>query len=70
MGFIDYGGASFCHTMGGLAGFMGTYLIGPREGLFKWNDKLSFIIDDNFLDESEDEDSDGVRPNDDDNMTR
>jgi ammonium transporter, Amt family len=34
-GFIDYGGASIVHIMGGLAGFMGTIIIGPRIGLFK-----------------------------------
>ena len=34
IGFIDHGGASIVHIMGGLAGFIGTYLIGPRVGLF------------------------------------
>lgn len=43
--------------MGGVAGFMGTYLIGPREGLFKWDKKLSFILDDQLQDYS-DSDSD------------
>jgi len=33
-GFKDYGGASLVHLMGGVAGFVGTYLIGPRIGLF------------------------------------
>ena len=51
MGFIDYGGASFVHTMGGIAGFIGTYLIGPREGLFRWDKKLSYILEDDFLDD-------------------
>lgn len=45
IGFIDYSGASFVHTMGGVAGFIGTYLIGPREGLYKRNEKLQFIIE-------------------------
>ena len=31
--------------MSGLAGFVGTYLIGPREGLFKRDEKLSYIYD-------------------------
>jgi len=35
MGFADHGGACVVHIMGGLAGFIGTYLIGPRVGLFK-----------------------------------
>ena len=60
MGYIDYSGASFVHTMGGIAGFMGTYLIGPREGLFKWDKKLSFILEDNkiFEDSSSDNSND------------
>lgn len=45
IGFIDYSGASFVHTMGGVAGFMGTWLIGPREGLFKRDKKLLFILE-------------------------
>ena len=61
MGFIDYSGASFVHTMGGLAGFIGTYLIGPREGLFKRNDKLQFIIEEGqYVDESADSDPDDL----------
>jgi Amt family ammonium transporter len=32
IGFLDYGGVSIVHLMGGIAGFMGTYLIGPRIG--------------------------------------
>ena len=51
MGFIDYSGASFVHTMGGLAGFVGTYLIGPREGLFKRDKKLSYILDEEIFDD-------------------
>jgi len=53
-GFLDYGGASIVHIMGGVAGFVGTYLIGPREGLFNRNEKLSYILDDkNLLEEDE-----------------
>lgn len=32
IGYRDYGGASLVHLMGGLAGFMGTWIIGPRIG--------------------------------------
>ena len=39
------------HIMGGLAGFIGTYLIGPRVGLFTTDDKLSYILDDQLLDD-------------------
>ena len=34
LGFLDYGGASVIHLMAGIAGFIGTYLIGPRMHLF------------------------------------
>ena len=37
--------------MGGLAGFLGTYLIGPRVGLFSQDDKLAFVLDDQLLDD-------------------
>ena len=49
IGFIDYGGASIVHIMGGLAGFMGTYLIGPRVGLFKSDDRLAYILDEDDM---------------------
>ena len=32
--------------MGGLAGWVGTLLIGPRVGLFKADRELSYILDD------------------------
>jgi ammonia channel protein AmtB len=51
MGYIDYGGASIVHIMGGLAGFIGTYLIGPRIGLFGPDKVLAFIHDDILLDD-------------------
>ena len=49
LGFLDYGGASIVHLMGGMSGFIGTYLIGPRIGLFKTDDKMSYILDDEAL---------------------
>jgi Amt family ammonium transporter len=58
-GFIDNSGASFVHTMGGLAGFIGTYIIGPREGLFKRDQKLAYILEESkLLDDSDSEDED------------
>ena len=39
--------------MGGLAGFMGTIIIGPRIGLFKNEQYLSYINEDKLLDEDE-----------------
>jgi ammonia channel protein AmtB len=51
MGFLDHGGASIVHIMGGLAGFMGTYLIGPRVGLFAQDTKLAYVLDDLCLED-------------------
>ena len=48
-GFIDYGGAGIVHIMGGLAGFIGTFLMGPRVGLFRGDERLKFILDDELL---------------------
>ena len=53
LGFVDHGGASIVHIMGGLAGFMGTYLLGPRAGLFSKQNCLSFILEMNFEEDSE-----------------
>ena len=39
--------------MGGLAGFIGTFIIGPRVGLFKPETKLAYINDDLLLDEDD-----------------
>ena len=48
-GFVDYGGVSIVHIMGGLSGYIGTYLIGPRIGLFHKDKELDFINDDEAL---------------------
>lgn len=58
MGFEDHGGACVVHIMGGLAGFIGTYLIGPRVGLFKQDTTLAYVLDDNLIDEDETMESD------------
>lgn len=46
---MDYGGVSIVHIMGGLAGYMGTLVIGPRIGLYYPDTKLSYIFDDEKL---------------------
>ena len=46
IGFIDYGGVSVVHIMGGLAGYVGTVMIGPRVGLFQADRELAYILDD------------------------
>ena len=58
LGFIDYGGVAIVHVMGGLAGFIGTYIIGPRIGLFKSEKELDYILDEeNFILEENDRDN-------------
>jgi len=49
MGFIDYGGVAIVHVMGGLSGLIGTYLIGPRIGLFHLDKELNYIHSDEPL---------------------
>ena len=49
LGFLDYGGASIVHLMGGMAGFIGTWLVGPRIGLFRMDTKLAYILEDELL---------------------
>lgn len=44
IGFKDYGGAGIVHVMGGVSGFIGTWVIGPRIGLFNSDKKLSYIL--------------------------
>jgi Amt family ammonium transporter len=39
LGFIDVGGAGLVHVMAGIAGFIGTLILGPRLGLFTPNKK-------------------------------
>ena len=49
IGYMDYGGVSIVHIMGGLAGYMGTLIIGPRIGLYYPDTKLNYIFDDEKL---------------------
>jgi Amt family ammonium transporter len=53
IGFLDYGGASIVHLMGGMAGFIGTYLIGPRIGLYSADTKMAYVLDDEILGDDE-----------------
>lgn len=53
LGFIDYGGASIVHLIGGFAGFIGTILIGPRIGIFKDDQRMAFVLQDEYLDSDE-----------------
>ena len=52
LGFIDIGGAGIVHVMGGMAGFIGTWLIGPRIGLYFKEKKLDYILDEDMEVES------------------
>lgn len=40
---------SIVHVMGGLAGYVGTWMIGPRIGLYKPDQKLAYILEDEKL---------------------
>lgn len=53
LGFIDHSGASIVHIMGGVAGFIGTFLMGPRVGLFNTDEKTAFILNDKLLDKED-----------------
>lgn len=46
IGYIDIGGAGIVHVMGGIAGFMGTMIIGPRVGLFQKDRVLAYLLED------------------------
>ena len=46
LGYVDYGGVSVVSVMGGLAGCVGSIVIGPRIGVFYPDRKLSYILDD------------------------
>ena len=39
--------------MGGLAGFIGTYLIGPRTGLFQKDRRLEYILEDKIMNDDD-----------------
>jgi len=45
IGYIDIGGAGIVHVMGGIAGFMGTVIIGPRVGLFQKDKILAYLLE-------------------------
>ena len=50
------------HLTGGVTGFIGAYLVGPRVGLFSSDSKYSYILDEQNFVVSDDEDSESELP--------
>lgn len=57
LGFKDFAGAGLVHLTGGMTGFIGTWLTGPRLGLFSKDMKYKYFIDDNNFSSESDEQS-------------
>jgi ammonia channel protein AmtB len=64
MGYKDYGGAGVVHLTAGVAGFVGTYLIGPRSGLFRREPSIEYILDEENFDNFEENMREGECKND------
>jgi Amt family ammonium transporter len=51
LGFQDYAGAGIVHLSAGIAGFVGTYLTGPRIGMYKREQSLEYLLAEENFDE-------------------
>ena len=58
IGFNDYAGAGIVHLTGGITGFIGTYLCGPRIGLFSKDKQYLYMLDEENFAFDHDADSD------------
>lgn len=59
LGFTDYAGAGIVHLTGGITGFIGTYLCGPRIGLFSKDRQYLYMLDEENFAFDDKADSDG-----------
>lgn len=70
LGFNDYAGAGIVHLTGGITGFIGTYLCGPRIGLFSKDKQYLYILDEDNFAFDHDADSDSFESFDDTGNTK